>query len=124
MIKPASWNDLRVQSGVLPLLLIDEQCVICRCEHHVPVRLPGHTTRQRGDRRTVSQNAIKVIRSDANDDCGHGTAVVLLMYFYWSGFIFLLGGEVDATLARLRNRHQLKLANKLLVPQNKSLPKA
>ena len=62
-------NDLRVQSGVLPLLLIDEQCVICRCEHHVPVRLPGHTTRQRGDRRTVSQNAIKVIRSDANDDC-------------------------------------------------------
>lgn len=53
-----------------------------------------------------------------------GTAVVLLTYFYWSGFIFLLGGEVDATLARLRKRHQIKLANKLLVPQNKALPKA
>lgn len=53
-----------------------------------------------------------------------GTAVVLLTYLYWSGFIFLLGGEIDATRARLRQRHAEKGVNRLVLPQPKDLPKA
>lgn len=52
-----------------------------------------------------------------------GTAVVLLTYMYWSGFIFLLGGEVDATRSRLRRRHRDEGVNQLVEPQNKDLPK-